>query len=44
MFEITECIDNGYARVLGHFSDGLVAVGAQDDNVDPALDVAGDVG
>ena len=44
MLEVRERVDDGDARVGGHLRDGVVRVGAQDDDVDPALDVAGDVG
>ena len=44
MLEVGERVDDGDARVGGHLGDGVVGVGAQHDDIDPALDVAGDVG
>ena len=44
MLEVAEGIDHGDAGVLRHFGDGLVRIGAQHDDADPALDVARDVG
>ncbi len=44
MLEVAEGVDDGDARVLRHFCDGLVGVSAQHDDLDPALDVARDVG
>src|SRR5579884_1569670 len=43
MFEIAERVDDGYARMLGHLLDGGVLEGAQDNAIDPALEVMGDI-
>ena len=44
VFEVGEGVDDGDAGGGGHFEDGLVGVGAEDDDLHPALEVAGDVG
>ena len=44
MLEVGEGVDDGDAGACGHLEDGLVRVGAEDDEVHPALDVVGHVG
>ena len=44
MFVVRECIDDGHARAGGHFRDGVMRVGAQHDDVHPALKIARHVG
>ena len=44
MLEVGERVDDRHARVGGHLGDGVVRVGAQHDDVDPALDIARHVG
>src|SRR5438270_1632567 len=43
MLEIAQGIDDGNAGVLGHRGDGRVSEGAQNDAIDPALEVVSDV-
>ncbi len=44
MFEVGEGVDDGDAGAGGHLGDGVVGVGAEDDDGHPALDVVGHVG
>src|SRR5258706_10742130 len=43
MFEVAERIDDWNIGVRGHLFHGGVAEGAQHDQIDPALEVVGDV-
>jgi len=43
MLEVGERVDDRDARVGGHFGDRVVRVGAQHDDIDPALHVARDI-
>ena len=44
VFEVAEGIDHRYGCIFGHLSDGVVRIGAQHDQADPALEVARHVG
>ena len=44
VLEVGERVDDGDARAGGHLGDGVVRVGAEDDDVHPALEVVGHVG
>ena len=44
VLEVRERVDDGHVGVRGHLGDGVVREGAEDDDVHPALEVAGDVG
>jgi hypothetical protein len=44
MLEVGERVDDGNARIGGHLCDGVVSVGAEDDDVNPALNIARYVG
>ncbi len=44
MLEIGEGVDDGDLGAGGHLGDGVVGVGAEDDDVHPALEVVGHVG
>ena len=44
VLEVREGIDDGGLGAGGHLGDGVVGVGAEDDEVHPALEVVGHVG
>ena len=44
MLEIGERVNDRHPRVGGHLGDGVVCVGAQHDDVDPAFEIPRDVG
>ncbi len=44
VFEVGERVDDGDFGAGGHLGDGVVGVGAEDDEAHPALDVVGHIG